>query len=141
MAVFDKRETPTNAHNGTGTIVGGNVKLTGILKDSNDITIHGQVEGEIASDRNVTVSETAEIKGPISAQNVVIAGKVTGSIVAREKVELLATARVYGGLTMTDLIIRSGAIFIGKSTMPDGKDGKSISQKTQDEPIKISEEE
>ena len=133
MAMFEKGTTTAGGHN-SGTVVGGNVKLTGILKDSNNITIHGLVEGEIASDQNVTVTETAEIKGPISAHNVVIAGKVTGAISARERVELLATSKVYGGLSMTDLIIHSGAIFIGKSTMPDSKTSKTPSTKAEDLP-------
>lgn len=130
MALFAKNEREPTPH-GPGTVVGGNVKLTGILKDTNDITVHGQVEGEILSDRNVTITETAEITGPIGAQNVVVAGTVHGSITARDKVELTPTGKVFGGLTMKDLVIRSGAVFIGKSTMPDGKDGTNRPTETQ----------
>lgn len=119
MAIFEKEKERPLA--GPGTIVGTNVKLTGILKDTNDITIHGKVEGEVISDHNVTISETAEVKGPITAQNVVIAGRVTGSVSAGQKIEILPTGKVYGGITMKDLLIRSGAIFIGKSTMPEAK--------------------
>lgn len=103
---------------GPGTVVGANVKLTGVLKDINDITVHGKIDGEVISEKNVTVSETAEVKGPVSAQNVVVAGKVNGSITAIQKLELLPTARVSGSLTVKDLTIKSGAIFNGKSTMP-----------------------
>lgn len=103
---------------GPGTIIGGNVILTGTLKDAGDIAIHGKVEGEITSERSVIVGETAEIKGPISGQIVTIAGVVRGSIDAGQKLELLPTGKVYGSISCRELIIRSGALFVGKSVMP-----------------------
>lgn len=105
---------------GPSTIVGANVKLVGTLYDSNEITIHGKIEGEVKSDKIVLVTETAYVKGPISAEIVQIAGQVFGSITATNKLEILPTGKVYGSTTTKDLNIRSGAIFIGKSNMPDG---------------------
>lgn len=103
---------------GPGTVIGANVVLTGILKDSGDIAVHGKVEGEITSERAVVIGETAEIKGPISAQIVTIAGFVKGSVDAGQKLEILPTGKIYGSISTRDLIIRSGATFVGKSTMP-----------------------
>ena len=103
---------------GPGTIIGSNVVLTGVLRDASDIAIHGKVEGEITSERSMIIGETAEIKGPISGQTVTVAGLVNGSIDAGTKLELLPTGKVYGSISTRELIIRSGAIFIGKSTMP-----------------------
>ncbi len=119
MAIFEKeRERPAS---GPGTVVGTNVRLTGILKDTSDITVHGAVEGEVISERNVTVTESAEIKGPITAQNLIVAGRVTGAITAAQKLEITTTGKVYGSISMKNLIIHSGATFIGKSAMPDQK--------------------
>ncbi|MBI4175308.1 polymer-forming cytoskeletal protein [Candidatus Berkelbacteria bacterium] len=117
MALFEKEKEVRAS--GPGTVVGANVKLTGILKDTQDITVHGAVEGEVISEHNVVVTETAEIKGPITGQNVTVAGRVNGAITAGDKLEILPSGRVYGSITMADLMIRSGALFIGKSTMPD----------------------
>jgi cytoskeletal protein CcmA (bactofilin family) len=103
---------------GPGTVVGSNVVLTGILRDTSDITIHGKVEGELSTERSLTIGETAEIKGPISGQIITIAGYVKGSIEAGQKLEILPTGKVYGSISTRELVIRSGAIFIGKSTMP-----------------------
>lgn len=124
MAIFAQDKDASTA-TGPGTIVGANVKLTGILKDTNDITVHGKVEGEVTSDHNVTVTETADIKGPVTAQNVVVAGVINGAVSAVQKIEILPTGKIYGAITMKDLIIRSGAVFIGKSTMPDRKGSES----------------
>jgi len=102
---------------GPGTIVGANVKLTGALKDINDITVHGQIDGEVTSDKNILVAENASIKGPVSAQTITVAGKVNGTINAVQKLELLPQAKVDGSISTRDLIIRSGAIFNGKCQM------------------------
>ena len=106
---------------GPSTIVGANVKLVGTLYDANEITVHGQIEGEVKSDKNIIITETAYIKGPIAAETVQIAGQVYGSITATSKLEILPTGKVYGSTTTKDLNIRSGAIFVGKSNMPNGE--------------------
>lgn len=102
---------------GPGTVVGSNVKLNGIIKDLNDITVHGTVDGEVISEKNVTISESATVKGPVSAQVVTISGKVNGTINAVKKLEITPTGKVYGSISTKDLVIRSGAIFVGKSSM------------------------
>ncbi len=100
-----------------GTIIGPKVKLVGTLRDDNNITINGQVEGEVHSSQSIMVGETAEIKGPINGDIVIVAGTVHGSIIADTRLEILATGKVYGSLETKDLMIQSGAIFSGKSTM------------------------
>ena len=104
---------------GPGTVVGANVKLVGTLQDANDIIIHGRIEGEVISNQAISITETAYIKGPINAELVTVAGKIRGSITATGKLEILPTGKVFGSVTTKDLAIRSGAIFIGKCTMPD----------------------
>lgn len=105
---------------GPGTVVGSNVKLSGILKDVNDITIHGQVEGEVVSDKHVTIAETAKIKGPVTAKTISISGEVNGEIQASEKLEILETGKIKGSVSTNDLIIKSGAVFNGKCLMQKG---------------------
>lgn len=108
---------------GPGTIVGANVKLVGTLADANEIVIHGKIEGEVISEKNVIISETAYVKGPVSAETVQVAGEVHGSVVATGRLEILPTGKVFGSTTTKDLNIRSGAIFVGKSNMPEGEKG------------------
>jgi len=108
---------------GPGTIVGANVKLVGTLSDANEIIVHGKIEGEVISEKSVIISETAFVKGPITAEMVQIAGEVHGSIVTSGKLEILPTGKVFGSITTKDLNIRSGAIFVGKSNMPEGEKG------------------
>lgn len=132
--MFDKSQEATS---GPGTVVGANVKLTGTLKDANDITIFGHVEGEVISEKNVMLEENASVKGPISAQIVTVSGNVNGSINAESKLEITPTGKVSGSITTRDLIIKSGAQFDGKSAMIKTKsDNKS---KNVEEPKKDEE--
>lgn len=102
---------------GPGTVVGANVKLQGQLRDTQDIIVHGQVDGEVASEKNVTISDSATIKGPVAANIVTVGGTVRGSIEAREKLEILPTGKVIGSITTKELTIKPGAIFNGRSSM------------------------
>lgn len=110
-------ENKTQPVEGPGTVVGTNVKLAGTLKDTNDITIHGQVEGEVISDKHVTIAHEAKVKGPIKAASVTISGSVMGEISASKSVEILETGNVNGSVETKTLVIKSGANFNGKSKM------------------------
>ena len=115
-----------------GTVVGSNVKLTGTIKDINDIIIHGKVEGEVDSEKSVVISDNASVKGPIIADQVTISGTVNGSVTAHTKFELLPGGNITGSITTKDLIIQSGAYFNGKCIMITGNE-KNIEVKVEKE--------
>ncbi|MBI3495438.1 polymer-forming cytoskeletal protein [Candidatus Berkelbacteria bacterium] len=134
MAILNSRGS------GPGTVVGANVKLQGQLRDTEDIIVHGQVDGEVASDKNVTISDSATVKGPVAATIVTVGGTVRGSIEAREKLEILPTGKVIGSIATKELTIKPGAIFNGRSSMG----GKSLDKepkkdKTVEKPIEQEE--
>lgn len=111
-----------NSQDGIGTVVGANVRLQGILKDTNDISVYGVVDGEVVSEKMVIVADSASVKGPISADVVTVAGNVKGSIEAKTKLEILASGKVSGSVSSQTLIIHAGANFNGKSAMLEDKD-------------------
>lgn len=111
-------------------MVGANVKLQGTIRDSSDIIVYGQVEGEVISDESVTVEQNASIKGPVTAQVVTLSGTIKGAVEAKQKLEILPSGRIAGSIATANLIIHSGAIFNGKSTMAD-KDAKVKETKTE----------
>ena len=125
--MLDKKDRPLP---GPGTVIGSNVKLVGALRDVNDITIHGTVDGEVHSEKAITIGETAAVKGPVTGVTITIAGTVRGAIEADNRLELMPSAKIYGNITTKDLIIRSGAIFVGKCVMgaDDAKDQREPSE-------------
>lgn len=111
------------SENGDGTVVGANVRLQGTLKDTQDITVHGTVEGDVVSSKSVFISESATIKGPVIGETVTVGGTVKGSIEAKVKLEILPSGKVSGSIGATTLIINAGAQFNGKCAMQvDGKE-------------------
>lgn len=102
-----------------GTIVGSSVHLTGAIKDSSDITIFGSVEGEVVSEEKVIIEESAYVKGPITAKEVILSGYVNGTVTASERLELNSAGTIKGNIDTKELLIHSGASFIGKCNMPE----------------------
>ena len=111
------------------TIVGSNVQIKGNLTNQGSIELHGQVEGEITSGEDITIGETANIQGPVSAKNIDISGRVVGSIQASEKIEINPSGYVEGDIKAKIISIKPGATFNGSSTMSDTGTGLNPSDK------------
>ncbi len=73
------------------------IEIKGTIRFQNDMHIDGKIEGEIISDKGkVTIGETAQIKGDITAGDVRIYGNVEGKVTS-DRCELKQQARVVGG--------------------------------------------
>jgi len=121
-----------NEGNGEGTIVGANVKLQGTISDNNDIVIHGAVDGEVISEKNINITPSAVVKGPIKGMIITVAGTVEGDIEGTKKTEILPTGKVIGSINTSELIIQSGAIFNGECKMTE--ENKTM-RETKSEPV------
>ena len=72
------------------------IEIKGTIRFQNDMHIDGKIEGEIISDKGkVTIGETAQIKGDITAGDVRIYGNVEGKVTS-DRCELKQQARVVG---------------------------------------------
>jgi len=85
--------------------------ITGNIKTSGDVTIEGQVDGDIRA-HMLIVGEGATVKGEIVADDVVVNGRIIGRVRGL-KVRLTATARVEGDIIHKTIAIESGAHFEG----------------------------
>lgn len=99
------------------TVIGTEVQVKGNLHNKGSILVNGHVEGEIKSDENVTIGETATVQGPIVAKSILISGKVTGTIEAHERMEIDPTGTVNGDIKTKTMIVREGAVFNGNCVM------------------------
>lgn len=106
--------------NNTDTIIGINVTLKGNLHNKGSIQVNGNVDGEVKSDENILIGETAKIKGPVIAKKIEISGEVSGQIDATDKLEINSSGRVYGDINAKSLVIKEGAIFVGNSKTTQG---------------------
>jgi len=108
------------------SIISADMKIVGSINQGGDVQIDGIIEGDVAS-RSVTVSETATVRGSISAETVRVSGTVKGGVTGKA-VTLTRTARVEGDIVHQELAIEPGANFEGHCRRVDGN-GRSEPKK------------
>ncbi|MDQ3169635.1 MAG: polymer-forming cytoskeletal protein [Acidobacteriota bacterium] len=98
--------------------IGKSVVIKGELSGSEDLTIEGQVDGQIELRQNVlTIGPNGRIKAEIFAKAVVVQGEVIGNITATEKVDIRDAGSVDGDLAAPRIAIADGAHFRGSIDM------------------------
>src|SRR5262245_37532519 len=106
------------------TTIGSSLVITGELTSKEDITVHGQVKGQISMvEGSLLVAPTAKIEADVNVPAVTVHGAISGNVAAGARVELTPTATVKGTLTSPVVILREGATFNGKIQV----DKKSVS--------------
>jgi len=99
------------------TVIGKDTAFEGTIRAKGAIRIDGDVQGEVFSEGDVNISESAMIKAQVTARNVIISGNVQGNINATDRVEMSGSSRIIGDITASKLIVDEGAVFDGKCTM------------------------
>ncbi len=95
--------------------------IKGELSGSEDLTIEGQVEGQIELKQHIlTVGPHGRIRAQIFAKVVVVLGEVVGNIKASEKVAIRDNGAVEGDIVAPRVAIAEGARFRGKIDMQRG---------------------
>jgi cytoskeletal protein CcmA (bactofilin family) len=100
-----------------GAFLGEDMAFKGLLNFEGTVRLDGKLEGEIKTEDNLVIGETAEIKADISVGSLITKGKVFGNVTAKGKVEIQAGGEVYGNIKTCSLKIEEGAIFIGHCEM------------------------
>jgi len=98
--------------------IGKSVVIKGELNGSEDLTIEGQVEGQIELRDNVlTIGPNGRIKAAVFAKSVIVLGEVTGNVTATEKVDIRDNGSVDGDIVAPRVAIAEGAHFRGSVDM------------------------
>ncbi len=96
------------------TTIGASLIITGEVTSREDITIHGQVKGQISMEEGgLLVGPSASVEAEIHGARVIVHGTFSGEIAAAERVELMPTATVKGTLLSPVVLLRDGAFFNG----------------------------
>ena len=109
--------TTTETRSKIGTLIGAGAVFDGNLSAPETVRIDGIINGNCTCQKELILGAEGEIKGNISAQNVIISGKVDGDIAVQGKLELLSTGRVIGNITAKSLVIDEDAFFDGRCAM------------------------
>jgi cytoskeletal protein CcmA (bactofilin family) len=100
---------------GAKTTIAEDIEIVGSIKCASNIQLAGKLNGDLACTGTAFISESATIKGNITAESATIQGQVNGNITARDKIDLKATARVNGDIKSKRLTVEDGVTFVGKS--------------------------
>src|SRR5580765_2218025 len=83
-----------------GVDLGKSVVIKGELSGSEDLTLHGQMEGSISlPTHTLTVGPQADVRADIAAKAVVVIGAVTGKVSAADRIEIRSSGSVTGDVT------------------------------------------
>lgn len=105
--------------------LGQGSKVVGKLTFNGPVELGGYIEGEINSQKQLTIGETAVINAKIVGSEVLVRGTVNGDIVASKRLCLKTPAKVIGNITSKNLSIEEGVVFEGNCTMEGAPAGKS----------------
>lgn len=95
------------------SILGPTLRIKGELTASEDLVVHGQVEGNIGPVPKLTIGPEAYVKAGVNADVIVIEGRVEGDLKAQVSITLRARANVRGNLEAPLIQIAEGAAFNG----------------------------
>jgi cytoskeletal protein CcmA (bactofilin family) len=114
--------TPTTTTNSTSkNTLNSDVEVKGTLKFTGELIFDGKLEGDIASEGQLTLGDNAVVKGTIDVGSVTVRGKITGNIVAKEKIDIKAKTELFGDVRAAKLVIEEGVTFVGKSEVNPNK--------------------
>ena len=95
------------------SVIGKDMTVEGGLTGEGELQVDGMVRGDIKVNR-LTVGETGQVEGTVSAELAEVRGKIVGSVTAKQ-IRLFATAHVDGDITHEQLAMETGASFQGRS--------------------------
>ena len=100
------------------TVLAHDIEFEGTIEFSEPLLIKGAVRGEIRSESDLFVAESARIDADIRAARVSVKGVVVGDIDATERIELFSGAGIEGNIRTPDLVVQSGSALTGRCEMP-----------------------
>ena len=101
------------------TVFGSNAVFKGELNFQHTLCIDGEFEGKLTTDNKLIVAEEGVVQADIDAGIVICKGKIRGNIIASQRVEIHSTGKILGDVLSPSLMIEVGAVFNGKSYMPE----------------------
>lgn len=126
MDTYTDYSQPVRGRSGP-SVLSSDLTVKGNITTQGDVQIEGTVEGDIRA-HQLTVGESATIRGEIVADEIIVNGRVVGRVRGL-KVRLSATARVEGDIVHKTIAIESGAHFEGSVQRQEDPLGNGVTPK------------
>ena len=109
-------------------IIGEGATIKGEIKEENEITIQGNVDGDIEC-KDLIIGKTGSVKGKIKADTLYVEGSVEGEITVKELLKLMSSSYISGKINYGSLQINEGGKLIGELEF---KDKNSVQEEIKD---------
>ena len=103
------------APRGTGpAALGKNVTIKGQIFAREDLTIDGEVEGNVeCQEHRLTIGPNARVQAGLKAREIIIHGSIQGNVDATDKIDIRKEAKLVGDIKTSRIVIEDGAYFKG----------------------------
>jgi cytoskeletal protein CcmA (bactofilin family) len=98
------------------SLVGAESEFEGEFSTKGILRVDGHITGKLQA-AQVILSETAAVKGDITAKRIIVGGTAEGMLQAPDRVEILPKGRVKGQIITNKLLIMEGGLFNGHIEM------------------------
>ena len=97
--------------------IGPGIVVNGRVTGDTTVTVSGRIEGTVALEDELVVSEGGVVVADVEAESVSVEGTLEGTVVARDTIRLCAGCAVTGDVRSPRVIIEEGARFKGNVDM------------------------
>ena len=94
-------------------IIGEGATINGTIKENNEISIQGSVEGDIEC-KNLMVGKSGTLKGKIKTDSLSVEGNIEGELTVKGLLKLMSSGTVSGKITYGSLQIHEGGKLMGE---------------------------
>jgi len=108
-----------------GLLLPKNTNTKGKINHSGPVHVAGNFSGNLAAE-SILIDKAATVLANIAAEEVLCKGKLSGDIRATNKVRITKEAEVRGDIHSPKLNIEKGALFEGRSSIPQNRKHKPI---------------
>jgi cytoskeletal protein CcmA (bactofilin family) len=113
----------TDAHVETGSLLGKDSEFNGKLTFLGTVRIEGRFEGEVLAEGTLVVATGGCVRGRVEVGTLIVTGGlVEAHVVAHQAVELAPPGQLVGDVVTPAFHIERGAVFRGRSLMPEAAD-------------------
>ena len=109
-------------------IIGEGANINGTIKENNEISIEGAVEGDIEC-KDLMVGKLGTVKGKIKTDTLSVEGNIEGELTVKGLLKLMSSGTVSGTISYGSLQIHEGGKLMGEL---DYKDSKVLQEEFKD---------
>ena len=129
----NKKESKQSEKIPSTNIISKESVIQGEFQSKGSIRIEGALVGNLVTQSKLIMSETASLKGDITAENAEISGRVEGTIQVKDTLVLHEKAVIEGDIMVAKLVVVAGALLRGQCKMDENLVGDILLDKALNE--------